>query len=89
MWRIARIGFLPVQVKLSVIKNYLQSATALYPTIVFLSFAGLVVSQVSTNIWLSNWTLQPVYNGTTDSHTTNVYLSVYGVLGACQSKQLY
>ena len=76
-----------MQVKLSVIKNYLQSATALYPCIAFLSFAGLVASQVSTNIWLSKWTLQPVYNGTTDPQTTSIYLGVYGTLGACQSKQ--
>jgi len=78
-----------MQVKLSVIKNYLQSATALYPCLVLLSLAGLVASQVSNNIWLSKWTLQPVYNGTTDPHTTSVYLGVYGALGACQSKQVY
>jgi len=74
------------QVKLSVLKNYLQSATALYPFIAFLSLAGFVAFQVSTNVWLSKWSLQPVYNGTTDQHTTNVYLGVYGALGACLSK---
>ena len=78
-----------MQVKLSVIKNYLQSATALYPCIAFLSLAGFVAAHVSTNIWLSKWTLQPVCNGTTDRHTTNVYLGVYGALGACQGKIVY
>jgi len=74
------------QVKLSVLKTYLQSATALYPCILLLSFAGFIAAQVSTNIWLSKWTLQPVYNGTTDRHTTDIYLGVYGTLGAFQSK---
>ena len=77
-----------MQVKLSVIKHYLQSATALYPSILFLSIAGCIASQVSTNIWLSKWTLQPVYNGTTDRHTTDLYLGVYGALGAFQSMLL-
>jgi len=76
-----------MQVKLSVLKNYLQAATALYPCIAFLSLAGYVAAQVSTNIWLSKWTLQPVYNGTTDQHTTDVYLGVYGALGAVQCKK--
>jgi len=77
-----------MQVKLSVLKSYLQSATALYPCIAFLALAGFVASQVSTNVWLSKWTPQPVYNGTTDRHTTDVYLGVYGALGICQSKKL-
>jgi len=75
-----------MQVKLSVLKTYVQSATALYPCILILSIAGFIAAQVSTNIWLSKWTLQPVYNGTTDWHTTSLYLGVYGALGALQSK---
>jgi len=76
-----------MQVKLSVLKSYLKSATALYPCIAFVSLAGFVAAQVSTNIWLSKWTQQPLYNGTSDQHTTDVYLGVYGALGACQSKK--
>jgi len=75
-----------LQVKLSVLKAYVKSATALYPCILLVSIVGFVAAQVSTNIWLSQWTRQPVYNGTTDRHTTDVYLGVYGALGACQSK---
>jgi len=78
-----------MQVKLSVLKNYLQSATAVFPCIAFVALAALVAAQVSTNIWLSEWTLQPVYNGTTDPHTTHLYLGVYGALGVCQSKNQF
>lgn len=77
-----------VQVKLSVIKNYLTAATTLFPTTAFVSLAAFVVAQVCTNIWLSKWTNQPVYNGTVDRDQTNIYLGVYGALGVAQSKKL-
>lgn len=78
-----------VQVSLSVLKNYMKAATAIYPTLAFVSLGGFIAAQVCTNIWLSMWTQQPIYNGTVDRDETNMYLGVYGGLGALQSKHAF
>ena len=71
--------------KLSVLKNYLQAATAFFPIMGFMSLGFFIAAQVCTNIWLSIWTEQPIVNGTADRAQTDMYLGVYGALGTVQS----
>ena len=50
-------------------------------------FFGLlrVASLVSTNIWLTNWSDDPVYQNATEQRAqTNLRLGVYGALGVFQ-----
>jgi len=88
IWDISSFAFSCFQVKLSVLKDYMKSATAIFPTMVFASLVTFIVAQVCTSIWLSKWTQQTVYNGTVDRHETDMYLGVYGALGAAQSMTL-
>jgi hypothetical protein len=63
----------------------LKAATPFFPTAAFVSLGLFIAAQVSTSIWLSKWTQQPVYNGTVDRSETDMYLGVYGALGFVQS----
>jgi len=80
------INIVVFQVKLSVLKSYLSSASPFFSIVVAISFAFFIVFQVSTNIWLSNWTQDVIVNNTQDYHLTSVRLGIYGMLGAGQGK---
>ncbi|CAG7833092.1 unnamed protein product [Allacma fusca] len=72
-------------VKFTVYFDYFRAAgwTMTFFTFLFyLLFQGL---SVGSNLWLTAWSNQPVENGTVSTSTRDMYLGVYGALGAMQA----
>ncbi len=57
--------------------------------LVFWSQIMFIIAQIYTNVWLSQWTSDPITNDTEANHRQTLYrLTVYGGLGALQSEPL-
>ena len=76
------------QVTWSLLLSYLRSCgTVFWPGIVAW-YVLSVLSQASTNIWLSKWSNdRPDANGTVDAHLRDCRLGIYGALGALQGEE--
>ena len=79
-----RVNYIIFQIQWSVIWNYVKAGGLKAFTFTILSHTLFIAAQVITNIWLSNWTNDPIVNGTRDDGMVDYRLAVYGGLGVLQ-----
>ncbi|CAG7718432.1 unnamed protein product, partial [Allacma fusca] len=73
-------------IKTDVYKHYMKSMSlnlVLTSILAYITMSGL---SLYSSMWLSEWSTLPTVNGTQDIGKRNLYLSVYGGLGAGQGK---
>ena len=79
-----------IQVKWSVFWSYVRALGKVYALLWWLMFIGYQLFSVLSNIWLSEWTEDPVIANASIvdtpyyEDTRNLYLGVYGGLGGAQ-----
>ena len=72
--------------------TYIRSIGILNTFIIAIAYMAYQGASIGANLWLSRWTEDPIFNGSTpmnDSHYVymqDVYLGVYGAFGGSQGK---
>ena len=72
------------QIKFGVIWTYISAGGVKLLYVCMMCHILYVVAQVLTNIWLSQWSTDPVINGTVDQAQVDLRLGVYGGLVGIQ-----
>ncbi|NXI34942.1 MRP3 protein, partial [Galbula dea] len=71
-----------LQVKLSVIWQYLKAVSPVISLVICFLYCCQNAAAIGANVWLSDWTNEPVINGT--QHNTAMRIGVYAALGLLQ-----
>ncbi|XP_077999979.1 multidrug resistance-associated protein 1-like [Glandiceps talaboti] len=71
-------------VKLSVYTSYLKAIGISLSMLVFVMYLGHRIATMSSNFLLSQWSEEPVINGTQGESVHKFYLGVYGAFGLLQ-----
>ena len=82
-----------LQVKLSVFISYCKSLGLVLAVLLLLFFLLYQLASVASSVWLSQWTEDKILkngsliNSTVYQKRQNLFLGIYGGLGAAQGKQ--
>ncbi|NXO28683.1 MRP3 protein, partial [Cisticola juncidis] len=71
-----------LQVKLAVFWQYMKAVSPVISLLVCFLHCGQNAAAIGANVWLSDWTNEPVVNGT--QHNTAMRIGVYAALGLLQ-----
>ncbi|NWU77023.1 MRP3 protein, partial [Onychorhynchus coronatus] len=71
-----------LQVKLSVFWQYMKAVSPVLSLAICLLYCCQNAASIGANVWLSDWTNEPVVNGT--QHNTAMRIGVYAALGLLQ-----
>ncbi|NXP45468.1 MRP3 protein, partial [Heliornis fulica] len=71
-----------LQVKLTVFWQYVKAVSPVISLVICLLYCGQNAAAIGANVWLSDWTNEPVVNGT--QHNTAMRIGVYAALGLLQ-----
>ncbi|CAG7836472.1 unnamed protein product, partial [Allacma fusca] len=72
-------------VKLSVYLDYFRAAGWGMTFLTFLFYMFSLGLSVGSNMWLTVWSEEPIINGTISTSRRDMYLGIYGTLGALQA----
>lgn len=72
------------QVKLSVFWQYMKAVSPVLSLLIFFLYCCQNAAAIGANVWLSDWTNEPVVNGT--QHNTAMRIGVYAALGLLQGE---
>uniref|UniRef100_A0A8C3LXP8 Canalicular multispecific organic anion transporter 2 n=1 Tax=Chrysolophus pictus TaxID=9089 RepID=A0A8C3LXP8_CHRPC len=71
-----------LQVKLTVFWQYMKAVSPVLSLIICFLYCCQNAAAIGANVWLSDWTNEPVINGT--QHNTSMRIGVYAALGLLQ-----
>ncbi|NXY13006.1 MRP3 protein, partial [Atrichornis clamosus] len=71
-----------LQVKLSVFWQYMKAVSPVISLVICFLYCCQNAAAIGANVWLSDWTNEPVVNGT--QHNTAMRIGVYAALGLLQ-----
>lgn len=71
-----------LQVKLTVFWQYMKAVSPVISLIICFLYCCQNAASIGANVWLSDWTNEPVINGT--QHNTSMRIGVYAALGLLQ-----
>uniref|UniRef100_A0A8C2UKK8 ATP binding cassette subfamily C member 3 n=1 Tax=Coturnix japonica TaxID=93934 RepID=A0A8C2UKK8_COTJA len=71
-----------LQVKLTVFWQYMKAVSPVISLIICFLYCCQNAAAIGANVWLSDWTNEPVINGT--QHNTSMRIGVYAALGLLQ-----
>ena len=71
---------------MSVFASYLGSVGAFLAVGIILLNVGNQAASLGASVWLSEWSNDPIVNGTSDPAQRDLRLGVYGALGMSQGK---
>ncbi|NXK95917.1 MRP3 protein, partial [Formicarius rufipectus] len=71
-----------LQVKLSVFWQYMKAVSPVLSLVICFLYCCQNAAAIGANVWLSDWTNEPVINGT--QHNTAMRIGVYAALGLLQ-----
>ncbi|NXX57592.1 MRP3 protein, partial [Scopus umbretta] len=71
-----------LQVKLTVFWQYMKAVSPVLSLVICFLYCCQNAAAIGANVWLSDWTNEPVINGT--QHNTSMRIGVYAALGLLQ-----
>ncbi|NWV57761.1 MRP3 protein, partial [Daphoenositta chrysoptera] len=77
-----RLWCVVLQVKLTVLWQYVKAVSPVISLVICLLYCCQNAAAIGANVWLSDWTNEPVVNGT--QHNTAMRIGVYAALGLLQ-----
>ncbi|NWR82496.1 MRP3 protein, partial [Furnarius figulus] len=82
LWRAKVQAVLNSAVKLSVFWQYMKAVSPVLSLVICFLYCCQNAAAIGANVWLSDWTNEPVINGT--QHNTAMRIGVYAALGLLQ-----
>lgn len=73
-----------LQVKLTVFWQYVKAVSPVISLVICFLYCCQNAAAIGANVWLSDWTNEPVINGT--QHNTAMRIGVYAALGLLQGE---
>uniref|UniRef100_A0A8C0F0Q6 MRP3 protein n=1 Tax=Bubo bubo TaxID=30461 RepID=A0A8C0F0Q6_BUBBB len=77
-----KLWFVILQVKLTVFWQYMKAVSPIISLVICFLYCCQNAAAIGANVWLSDWTNEPVINGT--QHNTAMRIGVYAALGLLQ-----
>uniref|UniRef100_A0A8C0EXQ0 ABC-type glutathione-S-conjugate transporter n=1 Tax=Bubo bubo TaxID=30461 RepID=A0A8C0EXQ0_BUBBB len=77
-----QLWFVILQVKLTVFWQYMKAVSPIISLVICFLYCCQNAAAIGANVWLSDWTNEPVINGT--QHNTAMRIGVYAALGLLQ-----
>ncbi|NXU82348.1 MRP3 protein, partial [Xiphorhynchus elegans] len=77
-----QLWYVIFQVKLSVFWQYMKAVSPVLSLVICFLYCCQNAAAIGANVWLSDWTNEPVINGT--QHNTAMRIGVYAALGLLQ-----
>lgn len=78
------VGVWFLQVKLTVFWQYVKAVSPVISLVICFLYCCQNAAAIGANVWLSDWTNEPVINGT--QHNTAMRIGVYAALGLLQGE---
>uniref|UniRef100_A0A8C6YY21 ATP binding cassette subfamily C member 3 n=1 Tax=Nothoprocta perdicaria TaxID=30464 RepID=A0A8C6YY21_NOTPE len=82
-----RLWCLTLQVKLAVFWQYMKAVSPVISLVICFLYCGQNAAAIGANVWLSDWTNEPVVNGTQLNTTKRI--GVYAALGLLQGTLVF
>lgn len=86
MYFVNILCFTNLQVKLTVFWQYMKAVGLVTSLVICFLYGCQNAAAIGANVWLSDWTNEPVINGT--QHNTSMRVGVYAALGLLQGKSV-